>query len=235
MAPQFCGNLEFCLWELIVEECCLPDMNQIDFCGVLREAWIDFAEELKRVPLSHFNESVFRYIFVRRMLQKHPEVGCDTEWHRIDLLFVDSTGPSFVEFKFYVRNHVVDLQGKTRHAKGRAGKKNFKEFCDCINKLVSIDEQKWRKSEIGGFSRRYLVLTYADADDVYGPNSYGFWYDELELWKGLPDRVRITKLLTLEGVKCCKSTASLKCSAFEISNQTPGQEANSKYTPRGRQ
>lgn len=205
-----------------MEECSLPDKNQIEFCGVLRDAWSDFGEELKFVPLSHFTESVFRYIFVRRMLQKHPEVRCDTEWHRIDLLFVDSTGPSLVEFKFYVRNHVIDLQGKTRHAKGRAGKKNFKEFCDCIDKLVAIDEQKWRKAEIGSFSHKYLVLVYADADDVYGPHNFGYWYDELRLSKEFSDRLKIAKLITLEGVRCCKSNARLKCSAFEISNLTPG-------------
>ena len=196
-------------------------MSQIDFCGVLRYAWADFAEELKSVPLWNFNESVLRYIFIRRMLRNHPTVRCDTEWHRIDLLFVDSTGPSLVEFKFYVRNQHIDLRGTKRQAKGGAGEKNFNEFCACIDKLMTIDEQIWRKTEIGSFRHRYLVLVYADADDEVGSRSFGNWYDELKLPKELSDRVRLTELLTLDGVKCCKSVASLKCAAFEISNPTP--------------
>ena len=62
-------TLKFRLRDLIVEDCCLPDMNQIDFCGVLRDAWADFAEELK----FGFNDKLSARHTLIAMNAIHPE------------------------------------------------------------------------------------------------------------------------------------------------------------------
>ena len=68
----------------------MRDLSRVDVRKVLKDTWTDFARELKGTPLPHFNESVFRFLFVRSLLRRYPTVRCETEWKRMDLLFLDA-------------------------------------------------------------------------------------------------------------------------------------------------
>lgn len=175
--------------------------------------WKAIAREARQTPLIHWNESVFRFMFVRALLSEYPRVRCDVEWRRIDLLVADSEGPSLIEFKFYVRPWLVDLRGKRLRAKGGAGNKNFGEFCDCVEKLAEIDDAKWRKADDVPFTHRYIVLAYADSSDMVGQKSYSHWYDDIQLRDSTRKVASLHRLLTLNEVHCLwpSRTTSVHC------------------------
>ena len=187
-----------------------------DVSAVLRSMWAAIARESQRTPLVHWNESVFRFMFVRALLSQYPHVRCDVEWRRIDLLIYDSDGPSLIEFKYYVRPWLVDLRGKRIRAKGGPGKKNFGEFCKCIEKLAQIDDAKWRRTDDVPIAHRYLILAYADSSDMVGPQSYSFWYDEIRLPVATREKASLVRLLTLDKVHCPIADAHYKCALLEV-------------------
>lgn len=155
-------------------------------------------------------------MFVRALLSEYPQVRCDVEWRRIDLLVADSEGPSLIEFKYYVRPWLVDLRGKRLRAKGGAGKKNFGEFCDCVEKLSKIDDAKWRRADDVPFTHRYIVLAYADSSDMVGHKSYSHWYDDIHLRDSTRKMASVHRLLTLNKVYCPLAESHYKCALLEV-------------------
>ena len=191
-------------------------MTKIHLPTVLKRTWVHFSEELSKTPLHHFTESVFRYFFVRSMLELYPGTRCETEWKRCDLFFFDSTGPSVVEFKFYLHNRHRDFQGTTKYYKGGAGEKNFDEFCGCVQKLVELGNVSWGKDSGADVKNRYLVLAYAHSRQHLGPKSYRYWYDQLNLPAHLESRVHIRRVSRLTDAQCYASKQKIRCSLFRV-------------------
>jgi len=190
--------------------------SSCDVSAVLRSMWAAIARESRQTPLDHWNESVFRFMFVRDLLSKYPHVRCDVEWNRVDLLIQDSDGPSPIEFKYYVRPWHVDLRGKRIRAKGGPSEKNFGEFCACVEKLARIDDAKWRAKDDVPFAHRYLILAYADSSDMVGKKSYSHWYDEIQLPDAIQEKACRARLLTLNKIYCPTAGAHYKCALLEV-------------------
>ena len=180
------------------------------------ETWAQFSDELTTTPLPHFSESVFRFLFVRTLLRRYPTVRCQTEWNRIDLMFIDSQGPSVIEFKFYVHNRHRDLQGVQRNWKGGAGKKNFGEFCKCIKKLAALDNKAWGRDSGKAIRNRYLILAYTNTPELQGEKSYRHWYDRLELPEPIKSQAIVKRLVRLKDTVCPATKHKMRCSLFGI-------------------
>jgi len=191
-------------------------MNKVSVPNVLRRTWVHFSDELSRFPLPHFTESVFRYFFVRSMLELYPSVRCETEWKKCDLFFFDSMGPSVIEFKFYVHNRHRDFQGKNRYWKGGAGQQNFDEFCGCVRKLVDFDKVSWGKDRGLDVKNRYLILAYANTSEHKEERSYRYWYDRLVLPEGLSRRVKMRRVTRLTDTLCNQTKHKMRCSLFRV-------------------
>jgi hypothetical protein len=121
---------------------------------------------LKELPLSILNESVFRFFFVRNLLQQRKNCSLQLEWHRFDLLVQDEGKNILIEFKFYTVPTGHNLAGKGTWRKGGPGGKNFEEFKRCVRKLDKVDECAWRRDEEGKIDGKYLILAY-EGDSGY--------------------------------------------------------------------
>jgi hypothetical protein len=189
---------------------------KVNLREVLLETWAQFSDELTDTPLPHFSESVFRFMFVRTLLRRYQEVRCETEWNRIDLMFIDSQGPSVIEFKFYVHNRHRDLQGVCRHWKGGAGDRNFREFCKCIKDLVDLDHASWGRDSGKAIKNRYLILAYTNTHEHQGEKSYRHWYDRLELPEPIKAQANVKRLVRLKDTVCAATKHKMRCSLFGI-------------------
>ncbi|MFM7074226.1 MAG: hypothetical protein ACKO38_20755 [Planctomycetota bacterium] len=179
--------------------------NSVDMRKVVQDTWADLAHEIRRTPLPHYNESVFRFMFVRSLLSRYPDVRCETEWKRMDLVFFDISGPTVVEFKFYIHNAHRDFLGRERYFKGGAGEKNFGEFCSCVAKLAQLDTHKWGRDHGAAIKNRYLLLAYADAKEMKGTRTYGHWYRRLKLPVSIAEQAHVTRV-GRTGITICPAT-----------------------------
>jgi hypothetical protein len=127
--------------------------------------------ELRRMPLSRWNESVFRYFFCRFLADAYPGMKQLVECGRIDLVLHRGEEKAFVEFKFYLRPRRYDpYTGELLGFKGGPGAQNLREFRQCV------DDLNLRES-VPGLSK-YIVLVYADPANGSSPgNLYSGHYD----------------------------------------------------------
>jgi hypothetical protein len=148
---------------------------------VLQHAWnVEFRSALQIVPFALWNESVFRWHFVKSAIALYrDELRMQLEWHRFDLLVqeVPRELNHFIEFKCFVRNKHRELDGSEKKGwKGGPGALNYKEFEDCVEKLV-------RASERHDVDERRLVVVYpdhpADCSDPKRDYTYSHWYENL--------------------------------------------------------
>ena len=137
-----------------------------------RGALHSLESELPSMPLSRWNESVFRYYFCRAVAAFDKMVKQFVECNRIDLVMVQGEQRAFVEFKFYGKPQRFDpYSGTTKGFKGGPGTKNLREFQECINQLAERDA-------VPGLSK-YIVLVYADrnGNDTKG-RQFARYYDD---------------------------------------------------------
>ena len=114
------------------------------------------APEVKKVPLSCWNESVLRYFFCRVLADASPSVKLYVECDRIDLVVVQPPKRAFIEFKFYQRSERIDAyDDRKRGYKGGPSAKNVIEFRTCIDDLC-------RRGAAADLSK-YIILVYLDA------------------------------------------------------------------------
>lgn len=136
------------------------------------------ADELSRMPLPGWNESVFRYFFCRSLSEHHPDVTQFVECDRIDLVLHRAEDKAFVEFKLYLHAPKFDpYTGNRTGFKGGPGRKNLEEFRQCVDQLHG-------RKTVHGLSK-YIVLVYADP--VGGSttrNRYSTHYDDYAHWNG---------------------------------------------------
>lgn len=114
--------------------------------------------ELPTMPLSRWNEAVFRYIFSRAIATHDPEIEQFVECKAIDLVLAKAGARAFIEFKFYVHPDGFDpYTGVRTGYKGRPSPANLREFRDCVDTLAA-------RPSAPGLSK-YIVLLYADRAD----------------------------------------------------------------------
>ena len=216
MSPDNVAREVQCRLETVSAKPIMSTDTKVNLKEVLLETWAQFSDELTDTPLPHFSESVFRFMFVRTLLRRYPAVRCETEWNRIDLMFIDSQGPSVIEFKFYVHNLHRDLQGVRRHWKGGAGEKNFSEFCGCMKKLMDLDQTTWGSDSGKAIRNRYLILAYTNTPEHQGEKSYRHWYDRLDLPEPIKSQANVKRLVRLKDTVCPKTKHKMRCSLFGI-------------------
>jgi hypothetical protein len=145
-------------------------MNEI-VQAAFRDAIASLPTELALMPLSRWNESVFRFFFCRLLADAHPEVEQFVECERIDLVLAREGRRAFVEFKFYLHVQRFDpYAGTTMGFKGGPGTKNLSEFRACLDQLHA-------RAAPDGLSK-YVVLVYADPQDGRGKHRYSSSYGD---------------------------------------------------------
>ncbi len=123
------------------------------------------SDELGSMPLSRWNESVFRYFFCRRLAASYPDVTQFVECDHVDLVLHGPTEKAFIEFKFYLRQQKFDpYSGSSLGFKGGPGPKNLGEFRKCIDQLYG-------RRPVPGLSK-YVALVYADRAGTPLGNQY---------------------------------------------------------------
>ncbi|MEU1644314.1 hypothetical protein [Micromonospora zamorensis] len=129
-------------------------------------------EELSRMPLSRWNESIFRYFFCRQLSDAYPDVRQFVECDRIDLVVHSAEEKAFVEFKFCLHPLKFDpYTGDPSGYKGGPGPRNLVEFRKCVDYLHG-------RKPMHGLSK-YIVLVYADPIGQSSPgNKYSVHYDD---------------------------------------------------------
>lgn len=92
--------------------------------------------ELVLMPLSRWNESVFRYFFCRFLAEEDPRVTQFVECGKIDLVLRRDSELAFIEFKFYLHPRRYDpYSGEHIGYKGGPGAKNLGELRKCVDDL----------------------------------------------------------------------------------------------------
>lgn len=130
--------------------------------------------ELPLMPLSRWNESVFRYYFCRAVAVAHPGVEQFVECEKIDLVLAGGGLRAFVEFKFYVNPRRFDPYGHSRSGfKGGPSLKSLAEFRSCVDQLAS-------RHAVPGLSK-FVVLAYVDGtEERRAKHRYSDHYDSYE-------------------------------------------------------
>src|SRR5271156_1242070 len=182
----------------------------------LDATWHDIAEELCHTPLSHWDESVFRFFFVRAFLRRNPEARCHVEWNKIDLVVQCFDENALVEFKFYLAEPIYNLTGKRLRFKGGAGRKNFREFCDCVAKLASIEKAPWQMRQRERIDAKLLILAYVHRHDLLGEKAFRHWYKDIHLPNALPGKDSFSTVKTFEPIVCGKSNSEMNCKLFAV-------------------
>lgn len=168
----------------------LTPMTDIVLAG-LRGALESLKSELPLMPLSRWNESVFRYYFCRAVAIADSAVEQFVECGKIDLVIAQGGRRAFVEFKFYWKPRRFNpYTGSQKGFKGGPGPKNLGEFQRCINKLAERDT-------IPGLSK-YIVLVYADRNGDGSKNSrFAGDYDD---YKHLHEAIAIQSVIVARDV-----------------------------------
>lgn len=136
-------------------------------------------QELRSVPLQHWNESSFRYFFVKQLLAIAPELTCWSEWNRVDLVVPSREAAILIEFKFYLHAPLQSIHGTITRMKGRPSLQNFREFTKCIAKFGDCSTKKWFP-DCGQATEGWLVLAYFDPEAIEATQTYGHHYGNLE-------------------------------------------------------
>jgi len=129
-------------------------------------------DELRRVPLAGWNESVFRYSFCQQLSGICGDVQQFVECDQIDLVLHHGDEKAFVEFKFYVHPQRFDpYTGVSSGFKGGPSLQNLREFQRCVQQLHD-------RQSVPGLSK-YIVLAYADPVVAGAPGKrYSDYYDD---------------------------------------------------------
>lgn len=180
-----------------------------DLKAVCATTWRTMRAECQYVSFDNWDESVLRWIFIKSLGIHFPQINCEREWQRIDLLIRDGDSPILVEFKYYFGpNRRHDLAGNITGWRGRFGEGNFGEFQKCVNdqrrKTVGKD-----KLDISG-CRRFIVLAYASRPGNPEKMLNGAqWYDDVSV-------AGLERLMTLKGLRDTDLAAERKLALFAV-------------------
>lgn len=149
------------------------------------------------VGLTNVDESTFRSFFLASLMERCPDVRCQTEWHTFDLLVQHAGIDALIEFKFLVMRRTRELDGRPGNWKGEAGTQNKKEFWQCVKKLHG---QPYH------VQHRYLLLVYETS--YPRPSKYSFAKSYGNLTPG-------KFIATVAGMQHCMSDV-LACKLIEV-------------------
>jgi hypothetical protein len=120
-----------------------------------KDAVDQIGTDMVRMPITRWNESVFRFIYSRAITKLQKDVKQFFECERIDLVLRHESEGAFVEFKFYIHSPKYDaLYGNVCGRKGYPSDKNVSEFKKCVKEL--------RKRDTPQNFLKLVALFYAD-------------------------------------------------------------------------
>lgn len=175
----------------------------------LDRAWREIKAELRDIPIQQWNESVFRYYFIRSLLRSR-NIQCQTEWNHADLFIKAGDEFAVVEFKFLVCNWFPKPTAPFRRKGSGPGQKNFTEFCQCIKTLREATHPELETAS------KYVILAYVQHKDMKDDkNSYDHWYSWPQL-RGRLDSKEIHRVGSWQHHLSPIGTEKLVCSLFLV-------------------
>jgi hypothetical protein len=163
----------------------------------LNRAWTQFKNESAAIDVELFDESVFRFLFLRALKQIDNTVDCRTEWRgRVDLYVEHREQNAAVEFKFYVYRFHYDRKGKPGHRKGGPGTKNAGEFKKCLKKLAKLKSSQ--SDEIDEIDKKYLIAVYQKDKLRDGNRCYEEYYAKISGSKIVPRGCKVKREYALK-------------------------------------
>lgn len=123
------------------------------------------------IGLTNLDEATFRSFVIAELNRHSPDVHCQTEWNRFDLLLQRGKSNVLIEFKFFLSRPLYGLDGKLIRWKGGPGKENEGEFKSCISKL--------KRAEIEGIEKKFIILAFERNHPRIGSRSYANCYADL--------------------------------------------------------
>jgi hypothetical protein len=201
-----------------------PELLQGFTDRVLHHTWTEtFPKALQDVPHALWNESVFRWHFVKSALLiyrhdfENQQLEMQLEWNRFDLLVQAGDRNHLIEFKFFTRNKHAELDKTERGWKGGPGTKNYGEFEKCVRTLYGAPNSD-------RFDERRLIVVYPDHPSGWPGRKrdyrYADWYENLRPFKDaqLQTRLRPRRDIGLSPIPCDhrREKIELKCRQFEI-------------------
>ena len=149
------------------------------FCSSIRSAFNGAWNELLTTHTSecirHVNESVFRYLVIKKLLGDNHGFKIDDEWKRIDMLMRSEERQAAIEFKFYDSRPFNHISGKPT-LKGGAGKKNFGEFTKSLNGLKNLHQETWYGEQKANILERYFILIGTSRPEYGAKSDFMSWY-----------------------------------------------------------
>jgi hypothetical protein len=152
----------------------------------LEDAVARIKAEVALMPLTRWNESVFRFVYSRAVATREPDVKQFFECSRIDLVLHRKSERAFVEFKFYTHSTANDaLSGIKTGMKGYPSPGNHQEFKDCVETL--------RRRSVASDVLKLVALFYADPASTTG-KTYETCYGDSA---SVEDELRIRRLFSI--------------------------------------
>jgi len=121
------------------------------------------------------NESVFRYLLVRQLLNLNPPFTVDDEWKRIDLFLQAKDSQAAIEIKFYDSRPLNPISGKVTY-KGGAGQKNWSEFNNSLRGLLNLRDQPWHEKQFANIKNLYFILIGTKREELGYKGDFMEWY-----------------------------------------------------------
>jgi len=173
----------------------------------LKDTVTQIRHDLRLMPLTRWNESVFRFTYCRAIARQEPDVKQFDECDRMDLVLHRNSERAYVEFKFYIRRAAHDpLSGVRTGMKGGPSRKNWQEFKKCVKTL----RQRPAPSEV----LKIVVLFYADSVST-GQKTFESYYGART---DIEDRLMIRRLASIGPFQSGDSDSNSICNArlYEI-------------------
>lgn len=142
--------------------------------------------EMTLMPLTRWNEFVFRFMYARAVATREPDVTQLVESSKIDLVLHRNSERAFVEFKFYTHSTAYDpLSGIKKGMKGYPSLANCREFENSVETL--------RRRSVAPEVLKLVALFYADPPDATR-KTYEICYGD---GSGVEDKLKIRRLASI--------------------------------------
>ncbi len=157
------------------------------------------------MPLTRWNESVFRFIYSLAVATREPDVTQFVECNRIDLVLHRKSERAFVEFKFYIHSTAHDaLSGIKRGMKGCPSPANRQEFENCVETL--------RRRSVAPEVLKLVALFYADPVGTTEKTYEAYYGDS----SGVDDELKIRRLVSIGPFLSSGSESICNAKLYEV-------------------
>jgi hypothetical protein len=179
--------------------------------SALERAWQQFQIETTTVEAELFDESTFRFLFLRALRSKDTKAICRTEWgRRVDLFVSQTAGQpgAAIEFKFYVYRFHYGLECNRMRPKGGPGPKNAQEFTACLSKLAALSS--------ADISAKYLIVVYQKDQQPKWKHSYDQSYDMIDGTAIVPNGCQVVRVRKLPNFLSERTPCELCCKVIQV-------------------